>query len=97
MTSQTKRAKSTHTQIRQVFKYIHRHGSINRYEADRIGVCQAAARIKNLVDKGACFIRVDENNIADYHGTLHNGITRYSIDWKSMTDEATVYFKEWLK
>jgi hypothetical protein len=97
MTLQTKRAKCTQTQIRQVFKYMHNRGSINRYEADQIGVCGLAPRIKDLEERDAFFIRYDENNIADFHGTLHNGIRRYSIDWKRMSDEATAYFKEWLK
>ena len=76
---------------------MHRNGSINRYEADQIGVCHLAARVQNLEERGLVYNHIDENGIKDFHGISHNGIRRYVIDWKRMTHEAVSNFMRWLR
>lgn len=55
-----KHALSAHNQQIIVAKYITKHGSINRYEADAIGVCHVAARVKELKYKGFVFDWIDQ-------------------------------------
>lgn len=95
MTSK-KRAPNTPTQKRKIFKYMVREGSINRYEAAAIGVCSLPARVQNLEEKGFRYRYVDQDDIADEHGLLHDGIRRYFIDWERMTPEARAYFVGWI-
>lgn len=89
-------ALSASNQQKIVVKYITQNGSANRYEADAIGVCHLAARIKELKYKGITFSVIDET-VTDPHEIVHKRVRRYSIDWKSISPEATEYFKEWLK
>jgi hypothetical protein len=82
----SKYALSTQTQGKVVARYIIKHGSINRYEADKIGVCGLAPRIKELKEKG--FEILSHREIAtDLHGLKHNGISRYWVDLKNMDKE----------
>ena len=67
-----------------VAKYIHKNVSINRYEADAIGVCHLAARIKELKDKGIKFDWIDQL-VNDPHGIEHKGVRRYWFDYGAMT------------
>lgn len=90
--SNQKKAHGTETQVIIVYKYMIKHGPINRYNADELGVCHLAARIKGLEEKGFAIGRFDENNVADFHGVLHDGIRRYFIDWGRSTPEAVEYF-----
>lgn len=92
-----KHAQNTNIQVKKVFNYISKHGSINRYEADRIGVCHLAARVQNLEELGLVYNHIDEIGVKDFHGISHNGIRRYSIAWKLMSPEAVEYFMRWLK
>ena len=92
-----KYAQSSEIQIRQVFKYIQQNGSINRYEADEIGICHLAARVQNLEELGLRYKYFDENSVEDFHGILHNGIRRYFIDWDRMTPKAKMFFAGWSK
>ena len=69
-----------------VAKHITQHGSINRYEADAIGVCSLAARIKDLRYRG--FEIKDKRETAlDTYGLEHKRISRYWFDYKTMTEE----------
>lgn len=91
-----KRAQKNSTQKRKIFKYMVREESINRYEAAAIGVCSLPSRVQDLEDKGFVYRFVDQDNIADEHGILHDGIRRYFIDWERMTPEARAYFVGWI-
>ncbi|WP_016954925.1 helix-turn-helix domain-containing protein [Catenovulum agarivorans] len=82
----TKLALSTLNQQIVVAKHIVKHGSINRYEADAIGVCHLAARIKELKYKGFPFGWIDQQ-VIDPHGIKHNGVRRYWFNLSVMTDE----------
>jgi hypothetical protein len=93
--SHPKQAQSTEIQIRKVYKNIHQHGSINRYEADMIGVCHLAARIKELKDRGLIIRHFDQNGVPDFHDILHDGIRRYCIDWENMAPDVVEYFAGW--
>ncbi len=90
--SQTKMASSADVQAIQVFHYTNEHGSINRYDAEEVGVCHLATRIIELKDLGVVFDYIDENNIEDRCGYEHNGIRRYFINWQKMSPEAIQYF-----
>lgn len=90
----TKRALSTQNQQIIVAKYILEHGSINRYEADAIGVCHLAARIKELKYKGFPFNWIDQIT-TDLHGIEHHGIRRYSF--AQMTGEEITLLLELVK
>jgi len=74
-----------------------KNGSINRYEADQIGVCHLAARVQNLEELGLEYKYSDENGVADFHGILHNGIRRYLVDWDKMTSKSKEFFAGWTK
>ena len=81
-----KHAPSASNQQIIVAKYITKHGSINRYDADQIGVCHLAARIKELKYKGFVFDWIDQI-VLDPHGTEHKGVRRYWFDYEAMTQE----------
>jgi ribosomal protein S8 len=87
-----KHAQKTNIQTQKVFNHMQKYGSINRYEADEIGVCSLAARVQNLEELGLVYNHIDENDIMDFHGISHNGIRRYVIDWQRMTPKAVDYF-----
>lgn len=81
-----KHALSTYNQQIVVARYMSNHGSINRYEAEPVGVCSLAARILDLKDKG--FIIDDKREeTTDSFGIKHKGISRYWFDYKAMTQE----------
>ena len=81
-----KHALSAHSQQIIVAKYIANQSSINRYEADAIGVCHLAARVKELKYKGIAFDWLDET-VFDPHGIEHDLIRRYWFDYKPMNQE----------
>ena len=81
-----KHALSTHNQQIIVAKYIAKHGSINRYEADVIGICHLAARVKELKYKGFVFDWIDQI-VLDPHGIEHKRVRRYWFDYEAMTQE----------
>ncbi|KKO45393.1 hypothetical protein WG68_10070 [Arsukibacterium ikkense] len=89
-------AQSAEIQARKIFKYMLVTGSINRYEADQIGVCHLAARVQDLEEKGFLYRYQDENGVADFHGIKHDKIRRYFIDWENMTPTARAYFVGWI-
>ena len=82
----SKHALSASNQQIIVAKYITKHGSINRYEADAIGVCSLAPRINELKNKGFVFDWIDQI-VLDPHGTEHKGVRRYWFDYSAMTQE----------
>lgn len=84
-------ALSTANQQIVVARYIRISGSINRYEADKIGVCSLAPRIKELKEKDLPFDWLDET-VTDPNGITHKGIRRYKFDYERMTEEQ----KAWL-
>lgn len=89
----SKYALSTQAQIKVVARYINKHGSINRYDADKLGVCSLAPRIRELKEKGFKILSNREVAI-DLHGLKHNGISRYWIDLLSTDkDEQEKFFK----
>tara|TARA_R110000851_G_scaffold126158_2_gene257432 strand:- start:2270 stop:2578 length:309 start_codon:yes stop_codon:yes gene_type:complete len=90
--SKSNRAYSAEIQAIKVLKFMDEFGSINRYEADYIGVCHLAARIKELKERGLECLLVDENNVKDFHETEHNGIRRYFINWQNMSENAIQLF-----
>ncbi len=65
---------------------MNKHGSINRYHADAIGVCHLAARIYELRNKGFKISSISQL-ATDPHGIEHKGISRYWFDYKAMTKE----------
>ena len=81
----TRHAKSTLSQQVIVAKHILACGSINRYEADALGVCHLAARIKELKHKGFKFNWIDQIT-TDLHGIEHQGIRRYSFAKMSLAE-----------
>lgn len=81
-----KHALSARNQQIVVAKYITQHGSVNRYDADAIGVCHLAARIKELKYKGIIFNWLDET-VFDPHGIEHDRVRRYWFDYKAMNKE----------
>jgi len=87
-----KRAYSAEIQTIKVVKFMNEFGSINRYEADYIGVCHLAARIKELKERGLECLHIDENNIKDFHDIEHDGIRRYFIDWQKMSENSQQLF-----
>lgn len=91
---QSKLALSSKAQAIQVFLYANEFGSLNRYDAEIIGICHLAPRINELSRKGVVFDFVDENNIEDRFGFRHNGIRRYSINWQKMKPKAIRYFNQ---
>jgi hypothetical protein len=91
--NRTRHEQSTENQIRKVYKHIDQYGSINRYEADEIGICHLAARVQDLEARGLVYKHIDENEVEDFHGITHNGIRRYFIDWKQMKPEVVEYFE----
>ncbi len=91
-----KHAQSAAIQSRKVFKFMLAEGSINRYEADRLGVCHLAARVQDLERKGLIYRYRDESGVLDFHGIMHDKIRRYFIDWEKMTPEARAYFGGWI-
>lgn len=84
----SKHALSASNQQIIVAKYITKHGSINRYDADQIGVCHLAARVKELKYKGFVFDWIDQI-VLDPHGTEHKRVRRYWFDYAAMTQELT--------
>lgn len=90
--SKTKRASSRINQQVKVLKYIVKCGDINRFDADSIGVCHLAGRIKELKLKGIMFKSPRKNNIKDKNGVKHNGISHYSIDWHKMSEKSQKLF-----
>lgn len=89
-------AQSADIQARKVFKFMLAKGSINRYEADQLGICHLAARVQDLECKGFIYRYQDENGVADFHGIKHDKIRRYFIDWESMTPEKRAFFLRWI-
>ncbi|MBH0026088.1 hypothetical protein I6F53_03735 [Pseudoalteromonas sp. SWN29] len=81
-----KRALSATNQQVQVAKYINNHGSINRYEADAIGICHLAPRINALKRRGINFHWINQI-IIDSNDFEHKGIRRYWFDYEKMTKE----------
>lgn len=81
-----KHALSANNQQIIIAKYITKYGSVNRYDADAIGVCHLAARIKELKYKGIIFNWVDEK-VFDPHGIEHDRVRRYSFKYKAMNKE----------
>ncbi|TMO09465.1 helix-turn-helix domain-containing protein [Pseudoalteromonas sp. S558] len=81
-----KHAPSTHNQQIIVAKYIVEHGTINRYDADQIGVCHLAARIRELKNKGFVFNWIDQI-VLDPHGIEHKGVRRYWFNKPAMTQK----------
>lgn len=92
----SQQAQSSEAQARKAFKYMFMTGSINRYEADRLGICYLAARVQDLEQKGFRYRYQDENGVADFHGITHDKIRRYFIDWQSISPEARAYFVGWI-
>ena len=92
--SQPNMAFSAEIQTLKVARYMNEFGSINRYEADFIGVCHLAARIKELKERGLIIDCVDEDGVEDFHKLKHNGIRRYFINWQKMTPEKIKYFTQ---
>lgn len=82
----TNYALSTSNQQIIVAKHIHNNGSINRYEAEALGVCHLAARIYELKEKGIKFNWIDQP-VNDPHNIKHEGIRRYSFNYGAMTQE----------
>lgn len=82
----SKRALSATNQQIIIAKFINKYGSINRYDADAIGVCHLAARVYELKDKGFKISSISEL-ATDPHGIDHKGISRYWFDYKAMTQE----------
>ncbi len=76
----------------KVARYMNEFGSINRYEADYIGVCHLAARINELKERGLKVGHIDENDVEDFHKIKHNGIRRYFIEWAQMEPNAIELF-----
>jgi hypothetical protein len=95
--SPLKHAQSSEIQIRQVFRYMQQRGSINRYDAEKIGICHLAARVQDLEEIGLEYKFCDENTVTDFHGIVHDGIRRYFIDWARMTPKAKATFARWGK
>mgnify|MGYP001261074105 CR=1 FL=1 len=81
-----KHALSANNQQIIIAKYITKYGSVNRYEADAIGVCHLAARVYELKGKGFKISSISEL-ATDPHGIDHKGISRYWFDYKAMTKE----------
>lgn len=86
-----KYALSTTNQQMIVARYIIINGTINRYEADKIGVCSLAPRIKELKEKGFTFKWFDEV-VIDSNDITHKNIRRYKFDYELMTKKQ----KAWL-
>ncbi|WP_024608809.1 helix-turn-helix domain-containing protein [Pseudoalteromonas sp. TAB23] len=82
----SKYAPSTTNQKILIAKFMNKHGSINRYHADAIGVCHLAARIYELRNKGFKISSISQL-ATDPHGIEHKGISRYWFDYKAMTKE----------
>ncbi len=82
----------TEIQDIKVLRYMNEFGSINRYEADYVGVCHLAPRIIELKERGLKVGYIDENNIEDFHKIKHNGIRRYFIEWTKMEPKAVQLF-----
>lgn len=91
-----KHAQSSEIQARKVFKHMLAMGSINRYEADQLGICHLAARVQDLEEKGFLYRYQDENGVADFHGIKHDKIRRYFIDWDGMTQESRAFLLRWI-
>ncbi len=83
---------SAEIQSIKVYRYINEFGSINRYEADYIGVCHLASRIIELKERGLEVGYIDENEVEDFHKKKHNGIRRYFIEWAKMEPKAIQLF-----
>lgn len=81
-----KHALSARNQQIIVAKYIACQSSINRYEADAIGVCHLAARVKELKYKGIIFGWLDET-VFDPHGIVHDRVRRYWFHYNAMNQE----------
>lgn len=77
---------STYNQQIVVARYMSNHGSINRYDADKLGVCSLAPRINELKEKGFKILSHREVAI-DLHGLKHSRVSRYWIDLQNMDKE----------
>lgn len=81
-----KSALSSKAQASTVFKALTSNGSINRYEAEKLGVCHLAPRIHYLKSLGFVFSYKDET-VSDQYHIQHKGIRRYWIDWSKTPNE----------
>lgn len=78
---------SAEAQQTRILDYLKMHSSgINRYEAEKLlSVCQLAARIFELKERGYLFLTATER-ATDPHCVEHEGIARYFLTHEAAND-----------
>lgn len=84
--NQIKFASSSKAQALTTLKFIQQHGSINRYEAEELGICHLAPRIHFLKAIGFIFSHKDQT-VLDQYNIQHRRIRRYWLDLDNTPSE----------